>query len=120
MSAELIVPVIALARPACLVFIHKHFRYKEKLLELQGRGGSAQLLHAVAKSSDGRVAELEARVQNLESIIVAMDSELGALPGRAGREDLGRIVGAKAAPALAAPAAIPPPDRPADPSEPPT
>jgi hypothetical protein len=105
MSAELFIPIVALSLPAVLVFLHKHFRYKEKLLELQARGGSPPLLSANAESSEGRLAELEARVQNLESIIVAMDSELGALPGRAGREDLRRIAGSAAAPALSEPSA---------------
>ena len=102
MSPDFLIPVVALSLPGVLVFIHRHFRYKEKVLELQARGGSAPLLAATSTTTDGRVAELEARVQNLESIIVAMDSELGALPGRAGREDLRRIVGAPAAPALTA------------------
>ena len=106
MSPDVIIPIVALSLPACLVFIHKHFRYKEKLLELQARGGSTPLLPAAAPAADARLAELEARVQNLESIVVAMDSELGALPGRAGREDLRRIAGS-VAPALRAPSEAP-------------
>lgn len=109
MSPDFMIPIVALALPAVLVFLHKHFRYKERLLELQSRAGSPPLLSAPAESGNGRLAELEARVQNLESIIVAMDSELGALPGRAGREDLRRIAGPAAAPALGDPGAGPAP-----------
>ncbi len=101
MSPDFLIPIIIFSLPAVLVYLHKHFRYKEKVLELQARGGSPPLLPAVSTVPDARIAELEARVQNLESIVVAMDSELGALPGRAGREDLRRIAGA-AAPQLAA------------------
>lgn len=110
MAAEIIPAALALLLPVFLVFVHKYFRYKEKLLELQGRGGGPPLLSAGAvQEADKRVAELEERVQNLESIIVAMDAELGALPGRAPREELRRLRG-KTTPALPAPAAALPPE----------
>jgi len=86
--------------PAFLVFIHKHFRYKEKLLELQSRGGGQKLLAAESTVSEKRLAELEERVQNLESIIVAMDGELAGLPGRAPPGEVHRL--RAPAPALAA------------------
>lgn len=110
MAAEIIPAALALLLPVFLVFLHKYFRYKEKLLELRGRGGGPPLLSAGAvEEADKRVAELEERVQNLESIIVAMDTELGALPGRAPREELRRLRG-KTTPALPAPAAALPPE----------
>ena len=95
--------------PVFLVFLHKYFRYKEKLLELQARGGPPLLTAGEVPGADKRLAELEERVQNLESIIVAMDTELGALPERAPREELRRLRSKTAAPALPAPK---PPDSP--------
>ena len=38
--AEILIPALALLLPVFLVFVHKYFRYKEKLLELQGRAGA--------------------------------------------------------------------------------
>ena len=104
MAVEIIAPALALLMPVFLVFLHKYFRYKEKLLELQARGGGPPLLAAgEVPGADNRLAELEERVQNLESIIVAMDTELGALPERAPREELRRLRGKTPAPALPAP-----------------
>lgn len=100
---EMIPAALALLLPVFLVFVVKHFRYKEKLLELQARGGQPLLTAGEVPGADKRLAELEERVQNLESIIVAMDTELGALPDRAPREELRRLRGKTAAPALPAP-----------------
>ena len=106
MSPDIIVPVMVLLLPAGLVFIHKHFRYKEKLLELQARGAAPPLqLPAQSATADKRLIELEERVQNLESIIVAMDTELGVLPERASRDEVRRLRGT-ATPALPAASAI--------------
>lgn len=106
MAAEMIPAALALLLPVFLVFTHKYFKYKEKVLELQARGGQPLLLGGAAPGADKQLAELEARVQNLESIIVAMDNELGSLPDRAPREELRRLRGKTATPAL--PAAAPP------------
>lgn len=107
MAAEMIPAALALLLPMFLVFTHKYFKYKEKLLELQARGGQPLLLGGAAPGADKRLAELEERVQNLESIIVAMDTELGALPDRAPREELRRLRSKAAVPALPAPATPP-------------
>jgi hypothetical protein len=109
MSPDIAVPALMVMLPAFLVFVHKHFRYKEKLLELQSKGGGPKLLAADSTASDQRLVELEERVQNLESIIVAMDSELAGLPGRAPRDEVRRLRGPAPVPALP----------PAAPSEPP-
>lgn len=98
---EIIPAALALLLPVFLVFVVKYFRYKEKLLELQARGGNAPpLLSGETAGADKRLLELEERVQNLESIIVAMDSELAALPDRAPREELRRLRARAETPAL--------------------
>lgn len=108
MAAEIIPAALALLLPVFLVFVHKYFRYKEKLLELQARGSTPLLTSGQAPAPDKRLLELEERVQNLESIIVAMDTELGALPDRAPREELRRLRARAETPALP-PAAAPEP-----------
>ena len=98
---EMIPAALALLLPVFLVFVVKHFRYKEKLLELQARGlGGPPLLGGQVPGADKRLAELEERVQNLESIIVAMDTELAGLPDRAPREELRRLRARAETPAL--------------------
>ncbi len=98
---EMIPAALALLLPVFLVFVIKHFRYKEKVLELQARGaGGPPLLSGAVPGADKRLAELEERVQNLESIIVAMDSELAALPDRAPREEVRRLRARAETPAL--------------------
>ena len=110
MAAEIIPAALALLLPVFLVFTHKYFKYKEKLLELQARGGQPLLLGGEAPGADKRLAELEERVQNLESIIVAMDTELGVLPERAPGEELRRLRARAETPALP-PAAAPEPTK---------
>lgn len=105
MAAEIIPASLALLLPVFLVFVHKYFRYKEKLLELQGRA-TPPLLTSGQAAADKRIGELEERVQNLESIIVAMDGELRALPESAPAEELRRLRARTESPALL-PAAAP-------------
>ena len=106
MAAEIIPAALALLLPVFLVFVHKYFRYKEKLLELQARGSTPLLTSGQAPAPDKRLLELEERVQNLESIIVAMDGELRALPESAPAEELRRLRARTESPALL-PAAAP-------------
>src|SRR4051812_44673492 len=100
---DILVPIVALLLPVFLVFVHKHFRYKEKLLEAQTRGGAPRLLPAADQGPpalvDKRLAELEERLQNLESIIVAMDTDRAALDPST-REEINKLHKPKEAPAL--------------------
>jgi hypothetical protein len=96
----ILVPIVALLLPVFLVYVTKHFRYKEKLLEVQSRGGSPPLLPAADLAArEKRLAELEERVQNLESIIVAMDTDRAQL-GPDTRQEVGKLREQQAAPAL--------------------
>lgn len=77
---DILVPLIVFMTPVLLYFTRNYFRLKEKQLELAAQGG--KLLPGVSEESTRRIKELEERVQNLESIVIALDSERSALPGR--------------------------------------
>ena len=83
MAAEVLVPLTIFMTPVLLYFTKNYFRMKEKQLELQAQGGKL-LPPAPAPAPDAqRLKELEERVQNLESIVIALDTDRAALPGRA-------------------------------------
>lgn len=111
MSPEIAIPFIVFGTPVALVFIHKYFKFREKQLEADG--GSPKLLEAVRKEYEGKQRELEARIENLESILIENDGELER-----------RIAAKTRAPALPAgasasrPKALPQAAMAADPSDP--
>ncbi|HNN90952.1 MAG TPA: hypothetical protein PKI03_01735 [Pseudomonadota bacterium] len=74
MSPEIAIPFIVFGTPVALVFIHKYFKFREKQLD----AGTAhpKLLEAVRKEYESKQAELEARIENLESILIENDGEL--------------------------------------------
>lgn len=74
MSPEIAIPFIVFGTPVALVFIHKYFKFREKQLEADG--GSPKLLEAVRKEYESKQRELEARVENLESILIENDGDL--------------------------------------------
>ncbi len=78
--ADILIPLIVFMTPVLLYFTRSYFRLREKQLELQAAGG--KLLQGRSQADSQRMKELEERVQNLESIVIALDSERGALPGR--------------------------------------
>jgi len=63
--------VIALLMPVMIVWIVSHYRHRTKMLA-QARPPDAQALEAAAKEKK----LLEARIQNLESIVCSVDHEL--------------------------------------------
>ncbi len=81
MSAEVLVPLTIFMTPVLLYFTKNYFRMKEKQMELQAQGG--KLLPPTPAPDAQRLKELEERVQNLESIVIALDTDRAALPGRA-------------------------------------
>ena len=78
--ADILIPLIVFMTPVLLYFTRNYFRLREKQLELQAAGG--KLLPGRSDADAQRLKELEERVQNLESIVIALDSDRGALPGR--------------------------------------
>lgn len=60
--------------PVAIVFIVKYFRFREK--QLEAGAGSPKLLEGVRREYDAKQRELEARIENLESILIAVDGEL--------------------------------------------
>jgi hypothetical protein len=77
---EVLVPIVALvvtfAFPVALVFTLKWFKLKDKELQLE----------AEMRKTSGQA--LEARVQRLESIILALDTDLRARLGAPPRSEL--------------------------------
>ena len=74
MSAEIAIPFIVFGTPVALTFIHKYFKFREKQLEAEG--ASPKLLEAVRREYEGKQRELEARIENLESILIDTDADL--------------------------------------------
>jgi hypothetical protein len=91
MSPEIVVPFMVFGMPVALVFIHKYFKFREKQLEA-GLTTPRQLPPAEKNTYEAKQRELEARIENLESALIAMDSgpehrlgtskPAGALPER--------------------------------------
>ena len=80
--ADILIPLIVFMTPVLLYFTRNYFRLRERQLELQVQGG--KLLEGRSPAETQRIQALEERIQNLESIVIALDSERGALPGRVG------------------------------------
>lgn len=80
--AGILVPIfLFFLLPVSLVFITRYFRYKERLLEARTRGllGEPPAPRALpAAESERKIQDLEARIQNLESIICAVDLDQAA------------------------------------------
>lgn len=100
MSAEVLVPLMVFSMPVMLVFVTKYFRYKEKLLDMQSGASGKLLTSGTTPDAERRIAELTARVENLESIVISMD-------GDAERQLTGRRTAAAALPTAANTKALP-------------
>lgn len=74
MSPDIVVPMMIFGLPAAIVFIVKYFRFREK--QLEAGVGSPKLLEGVRAQYDAKQRELEARIENLESILIAVDGDL--------------------------------------------
>ncbi len=82
--------------PVAILFINKYFKFREKQLEA-GMGGP-KLLGAARNEYEAKQRELEARIENLETALIAMDSDpehrlraakaAGALPPGSRDKDL--------------------------------
>jgi serine/threonine-protein kinase len=108
MSADLTAICIVCVMPTTIVAVVSYFRYKTKLLQA-GSGSEAD-----RKLLDGLRAErkqLEARVQNLESIVCSVDLELNARLNRLAAEQsaIGALPPARPNTEAAGPAANPAP-----------
>jgi hypothetical protein len=77
---QLLIPIVAILAvfgfPVVLVYVWKYFKLKDKELQLESE----------MRRSSGQA--LEARVQRLESVILALDSDVRARLGAAPRTDL--------------------------------
>ncbi len=75
MSPEIVVPFVVFGTPVALVFISKYFKFREKQLEASM---TSHRLPAAAtrQEHDAKQKELEARIENLESILISLDSDL--------------------------------------------
>lgn len=78
MSPDIAVPMMIFGLPAAIVFIVKYFRFREKQLEagVAGSSPSPKLLEGVRAEYAAKQRELEARIENLESILIAVDGDL--------------------------------------------
>lgn len=93
MVPEIFIVFIVFMTPVLLFFMQRYFRLREKQLEAQSSG---KLLASSSEQQDKRILELQARIENLESILIDMDSSprpAGAL--REAREARSLSAGAK-------------------------
>lgn len=70
MSPEIAVPMMVFGLPVAIVFIVKYFKFREKQLE----AASTPKQLAARSDIEAKQRELEARIENLESALIAMDS----------------------------------------------
>ena len=75
MGPEVAVPFIVFTTPVAIVGIVQYFKFKR--LQLQARGGDPEAQKLIEQLKSDR-KQLEARVQNLESIVCSVDLELNA------------------------------------------
>lgn len=101
MVPEIFIVFIVFMTPVLLFFTQRYFRLREKQLEAQSSG---KLLASSSEQQDKRLLELQARIENLESILIDMDSS---------PRSAGALREARAARALAADAKEPPAQLPA-------
>src|SRR5215470_1108785 len=69
---DIIAIVMSLGMPVFIVAIVSHYRYRSKELAAKSHGADPKLLEASEKERKA----LEARIQNLESIVCSVDFEL--------------------------------------------
>lgn len=60
--------------PVAIVFIQKYFRFREK--QLEAGAGNQKLLPGTRAEYEAKQRELEARIENLETALIAMDSDV--------------------------------------------
>jgi hypothetical protein len=76
MGTEVLVPFFVFMMPVMIVFIIKYFRFREKELALRERQEQKLLGPGDREREDKERKQLEARIQNLESIVCSVDFEL--------------------------------------------
>lgn len=71
---EILIPLIVFSTPVLLFFTSRYFRLREKQLEA---GSSPKLLQGLREEYETKQRALEARIENLESIVIELDSQPG-------------------------------------------
>lgn len=105
MGPDILVPFFLFMTPVLIFFTQRYFRLREKQLEAQASG---RLMLGAGEEQNKKLAELQARVENLESILIELDSSprLQSRAARAklsdGDQPLGALPSATAAPQLLA------------------
>lgn len=84
MGPDILVPFFLFMTPVLIFFTQRYFRLREKQLEAQASG---RLLLGAGEEQDKKLAELTARIENLESILIELDSS-PRLQSRAARNKL--------------------------------
>ena len=74
MAAEVLVPMMVFMMPVAIIFINKYFKLREK--QLEAGGANPRLLEGVRNEYEAKQRELEARIENLESALIAMDDDM--------------------------------------------
>lgn len=86
MSPEILVPFFLFMTPVLIFFTQRYFRLREKQLEAQ-TSGRLMLGAGPSEEQNKKIAELTARIENLESILIELDSS-PRLQSRAARAKL--------------------------------
>lgn len=84
MGPDILVPFFLFMTPVLIFFTQRYFRLREKQLEAQASG---RLLLGAGEEQNKKLAELQARIENLESILIELDSS-PRLQSRAARSKL--------------------------------
>ena len=74
MSPDIAVPMMVFGLPVAIIFIKNYFRFREK--QLEAGSGNVRLLAASNQEYEKKQKELESRIENLESILIDLDSDL--------------------------------------------
>jgi len=72
MTPDIAVPMMIFGMPVAIYFLKKYFQLREK--QLAAGTANPRLLEAVRSEYETKQRELEARVENLETALIAMDS----------------------------------------------
>ncbi|MFO0574359.1 MAG: hypothetical protein U1A78_10185 [Polyangia bacterium] len=74
MGPEIFIVFIVFMTPVLLFFTQRYFRLREKQLEAQSSGRLLAASSAEQDKRDKQLQELQARIENLESILIDLDS----------------------------------------------
>lgn len=74
MTPDIVVPMMVFGMPVAIYFLKKYFQFREK--QLEAGTANPRLLEAVRSEYAAKQRELEARIENLETALIAVDSDL--------------------------------------------